>query len=63
MIVKKCNAEDRKHIVTERMSSCNDTGEIFYYISKVIIICYAASPDNTSIFMTMNYHLGNECVK
>lgn len=60
MTAKKWSAKERKCIVTERKCSYNDTGEIFYYISRVIIIHYAAWSDNTSIFMSIYYHLLNE---
>lgn len=60
MTAKKWSAKERKCVVTERKCSYNDTGEIFYYISRVIIIHYAAWSDNTSIFMSIYYHLLNE---
>lgn len=54
MTGKKWSAKDRKQVVTEIKCSCNDTREIFYYISRVIIIHYAVWSDNTSIFMSMS---------
>ena len=38
MTVKKWNVKDRICAVTERKCSCKDTGEIFHYTSRVIII-------------------------
>lgn len=64
MTVKKWNAKDRKCVVTERKCSCNDAGDSFYYISRVIIIHYAMWSDNMSIFMSwFNTYEKNACNK